>query len=317
MSSESRRLRYLRQAAPTVGQAWRGFQAQPAPEAGFLEVSCGSCPKYRRFPWPRCALRLGSRVRSCIVAAAERCLGARQGRMLEIGCGHCSIVRELWNAVPGNEWVGLEPRLTPGLPVIAQLVGRVEALPLQAGVFDAVSGIQTLEHWVEGTVADPTGAYRTLLAGLHRVLRPGGLLYLDAPIHQHGSRHCVTGDLAGIRDYFHPDLWSGLSCTIWRRQHRPLASRPARPHDQEEWVRSGLPADTIRDLSGRSVFLLSIVAQAVKDDPRPAPPPGTPLFDLLASPHSGDPLDRQGDRLVARHHPHQAYPIIDGVVHFC
>ncbi len=53
-----------------------------------------------------------------------------------------------------------------------QLIADLAALPLREGAFDAVLNIQVLEH-----VKDP----ELVVAQLHRVLKPGGRLYLTAP----------------------------------------------------------------------------------------------------------------------------------------
>ncbi|MCX5740141.1 MAG: class I SAM-dependent methyltransferase [Proteobacteria bacterium] len=61
---------------------------------------------------------------------------------------------------------------------LAQLVrGTVTSLPFAAGSFDAAISMSVIYHqWV----ADPADALREM----HRVLRPGGLLFLDVPAYQ-------------------------------------------------------------------------------------------------------------------------------------
>jgi SAM-dependent methyltransferase len=55
----------------------------------------------------------------------------------------------------------------------ADVIASLDALPLADGSFDAVLCTQVLEH-----VADPA----VVLAELHRVLRPGGWLWLTVPL---------------------------------------------------------------------------------------------------------------------------------------
>ena len=55
----------------------------------------------------------------------------------------------------------------------ADVVGSLDALPIEDGSFDAVMTTQVLEH-----VRDPLAVLREL----HRVVRPGGSLWLTAPL---------------------------------------------------------------------------------------------------------------------------------------
>jgi len=116
-------------------------------------------------------------------------------RILDAGAGdapyrelfaHCDYVTADWENSPHAH------------AAAADIRSSLEALPIEAGVFDAVLVTQVLEH-----VADPA----RVLSELYRVIRPGGRLYLTVPLvwelHEephdyfrytpHGLRHLVAG----------------------------------------------------------------------------------------------------------------------------
>jgi SAM-dependent methyltransferase len=91
-------------------------------------------------------------------------------RVLDAGAGeapyrelfeHCEYVTADWENSPHE---GARA---------ADLIGSLEALPVEDASFDAALSTQVLEH-----VAEPVRVLREL----HRVLRPGGRLYLTAPL---------------------------------------------------------------------------------------------------------------------------------------
>jgi ubiquinone/menaquinone biosynthesis C-methylase UbiE len=93
-------------------------------------------------------------------------------RVLDLAAGTGKLTRLL---VPtGAEVVAVEPvaamrdRLARLLPGVEVLDGTAEALPLPAGSVDTVTVAQAF-HWFDPPVA---------LAEIHRVLRPGGHLFL-------------------------------------------------------------------------------------------------------------------------------------------
>lgn len=109
---------------------------------------------------------------------ARDALGAAPGQQIvDVGCGPGFYVAELLEQVgDGGRVVGLDASLAM-LPVAARrcagqgnagLVGaEVTSLPLRESAFDAAICVQVLEY-----VPDVAA----VLAGLHRVLRPGGRL---------------------------------------------------------------------------------------------------------------------------------------------
>jgi SAM-dependent methyltransferase len=108
-----------------------------------------------------------SLLRFAIRAAAELAPGSR---LIDVGAGD-SPYRELFNHLryESSDW---EQSVHPGARGVDH-VGPAHDLPVPDGAYDAVLCTQVLEH-----VPNP-GA---VLAELHRVLRPGGRLYLTVPL---------------------------------------------------------------------------------------------------------------------------------------
>jgi SAM-dependent methyltransferase len=98
-----------------------------------------------------------------------------KGRLLDIGAGRGESLKAAKDK--GWEAVGLEPssdfaraaRLNSGAEVVE---ARLEQRPFEENSFDAVTLGAVLEH-----VFEPTA----LLAEIHRVLKPEGILWLDVP----------------------------------------------------------------------------------------------------------------------------------------
>lgn len=110
--------------------------------------------------------------RAPILAFMREAAGALPAgaRVLDAGAGnapyrelfaHCEYITADWTASPH-----------PGAHS-ADLVASLDDLPAADGSFDAVLNTQVLEH-----VADPAG----VASELHRVLVPGGRLWLTAPL---------------------------------------------------------------------------------------------------------------------------------------
>lgn len=86
------------------------------------------------------------------------------GKLLDAGCGH----RPYADLIPCQTYVGMEVS-TKKRPTV---VGSVLQIPFAAGAFDSLLCLEVIEH-----VPEPARA----LAELHRVLKPGGHLYLTTP----------------------------------------------------------------------------------------------------------------------------------------
>jgi SAM-dependent methyltransferase len=98
--------------------------------------------------------------------------------VIDIGCGQGALVREL--AAAGARPIGIEiseeqlatARARDGASGARYLVGRAESLPLDDASVDLAVFMRTLHH------VPPAPALREA----HRVLRPGGAVYVAEPL---------------------------------------------------------------------------------------------------------------------------------------
>lgn len=163
---------------------------RPAPEQvvrlrrSFLEPPQG-CPVYLERA-------------SLVNALRELAEVVEHGRILDLGCGMKPYEPLLGR--PGDRWVGVDnpPSMAGsyGAFTLADAFADSHHLPFRDGVFDSVVCTQVLEH-----VAEPGRVLREAA----RVLRPGGVLVVTAPmlwpLHeepfdyyrytQHGLRHLL------------------------------------------------------------------------------------------------------------------------------
>lgn len=188
--------------------------------------TCTALPK----EWPVIPVNL---VRACVVAICQEYnrLIAAGMRVLEIGCGtwspirqHCQQFGARWEGIDANEFYY-------GERTIATRIESVEDLSFPDETFDIVVGNQTLEHWNEFGCKPGLGIWQCF-----RVLKIGGMLLMNVPIHFHGSRIFVEGNLEAIADLFRP-YSADLQLNPWRRNSWPLQPvnlRPGYGHTGEE-----------------------------------------------------------------------------------
>ena len=228
-------------------------------------VACRRCPKFDARE-AECGVPFGSPLRKCVVAATEAHLRATRGlRVLELGYARRSYGKRIVE-LAGGSWTGVEPLVDRNRP--PQLgsggYGHAGDIPFPDARSTSCSAISRSST---GKSRCPTARrrrpYAACLAEIWRVLRPGGSLYLDAPIHLHGHEMFVAGDVARIVALFAAELLDG-------RDRRALALRPCAVaalsdagrrhrlrarHDQE--LRLGRIADL---QTNGTVWLLTVTA---------------------------------------------------------
>jgi len=118
---------------------------------------------------------------------------AAGGSVLDFGCSSGRVVRVLAAAYPGCEWYGCDP-IPEAIAWAREHIPEVEfldgpgrpPLPFDDGQLDAAFAISIWSHFAEP-------AAKAWLAEMHRIIRPGGVLWLSthglqSVVHDRGRR---------------------------------------------------------------------------------------------------------------------------------
>lgn len=240
------------------GQYWQDMD-------GIREISCSRCRKFD-VNKQKCKVPYGSPIRKCVVASVEAHLSDVKGKsILEVGFGRFSLGKALIQR-SGGVWTGIEPHQDKGKPVkIGQGgYGHVADIPFPDEVFDMVFGVQTFEHWgqtVKGAAMRPSD-YNECLEEIWRVLKPGGSIYLDAPIHFHGHEMFILGDIQKIKGLFLGKLWAEVNIERWRYNYKPL--RAYMPYEKlfDEWEEevNSYSKEEVDKIKNEPIWMLGLTA---------------------------------------------------------
>jgi len=229
-------------------------------------IPCKQCPKYDQRKHS-CTVPFGSPVRKCVAAALESHLHRTKGMTtLELGYGRRSLAKRVVES-SGGSWTGLEP--TAERAQTARIgtggYGHAASIPFEKETFDFVFGIQSIEHWAEENTAIPVrSTHESCLREIWRVLKPGGAIYFDAPIHLHGDEMFIVGDLSRIMGLFDADLWTNVVAEKWRYDHDPLPRYPTPAKESIHWpsrIAGYSEEDVDRIKADGSVWLLTLTAE--------------------------------------------------------
>lgn len=161
---------------------------------------------------------------ACTIAIVESYLPVIKPGMkvLEVGCGTWSRIRDHCRQV-GAAYEGLDVQAEYyGIPCIATRLENLAALSFPDGEFDLVIGNQTMEHWAEHGCTLEWGLYQCF-----RVTKPGGSVFMNVPIHFHGTKDFLHGNLGRLRALF--ERFSGdVGVESWGTPTNPLV--PYFPH---------------------------------------------------------------------------------------
>ena len=103
-------------------------------------------------------------------------------KIMELGCGAAELARKLLDRFPGCELTGLEvderqhaKNLLDPLPGLQFVAAGAQSIPYPDGAFDLALMLKSLHHV-------PLQLMDQALSEVHRVLKPGGLLYVSEPV---------------------------------------------------------------------------------------------------------------------------------------
>jgi len=268
ITRKGRKRAYLEGLRESLQNDWSDFKPKVVVENGIElnEVECSSCPKFASFP-ARCRVPFGSRLRSCITASTEYHLRDAKGlRILEIGCGESSFARSVIEEL-GGTWIGLDQRAGKGSAAsVRSIAARIPEIPFLDSSLDGIFGIQTIEHWEDiFTPGDLT--YAQALDDIWRALKPGGWAYFDAPIHLHGAKPFIRGDLKAIHAIFEESKWSNVKLTGWRRQTAPLKPHFAPTEESDRWleVLGAGREQEVSELKAKPAWIIGVWAEKRQD----------------------------------------------------
>jgi len=172
---------------------------------------------------------------ACVVAIVEQYARfiEKGHNVLDIGCGSWQWLRDHCFAV-GAHYEGLDVAQEYfGVKTAATRIENLADLSFPDDEFDVVIGNQTMEHWPENGCSLEWGLYQCF-----RVCRPQGHVFMNVPIHFHGARPFLFGELGQLRELF--SRFSGqVTFDSWANPSDPLP--PFYPHPGY-WPLRGKPA---------------------------------------------------------------------------
>ena len=185
-------------------------------------------------------------IGACVIPIVEGYLQLIEPgmRVLEIGCGSWdALARRCREVGAGYEAIDTQAYYFDK-PTVATRLENLRDLSFEDGAFDLVVGNQTMEHWAEHGCPIGHGLYQCF-----RVCKSRGRVLLNVPIHFHGTRDFLLGDMESIRARFAP-FSTDVRFDVWRHPSYPLP--PFLPH-QDYGV-----------LRGKAAYVLAIDAVADK-----------------------------------------------------
>lgn len=212
--------------------------------------ACNNCFKYDSKN-KICSVMEGSPIRKCIIASLEKHLSSIKNKIIcEIGCGAWSYAKNI--VEPNNcTWLGIDPLEydSKGRKIIRTHKGTANSIPLPNNHVDIVLANQSLEHWHEYKTT-----FRSGFLEMYRILKPGGTLIMNFPIHLHGHPVFIKGETEKIKKLWNPKLWENIKYEEWRKEYYPLEK-------YQGWkLISGIKNKMIPDPDNATTWLMDVTA---------------------------------------------------------
>ena len=235
---------------------------------GYRVVACRHCPSFDADK-QECSIRFGSPLRKCVVSSIEAHLyDCKDQDVLEIGFGKFMLARNLIRR-SGGTWTGVEPRRPKNeKPEIGKGgYGHATHVPFPDQTFNKAFAIQSMEHWGQkaGAALREPSDYKDCMAEVHRVLKPGGTIYFDVPVHFHGHEMFIMGDLEKIRSYFPAEQWKNVHIEKWRELNEPLEAYSPPENVLIDWPVeiTSYPTEMVESARKGSVWMIAITAEKI------------------------------------------------------
>jgi len=205
---------------------WQGTFWANEPD-NLRSVRCKNCRSFNAEK-QQCGIGFGTPLRKCVVSSIEAHFNnCAEENCLEIGFGRFMLARNLIRR-SGGTWTGIDPQIDKSVPaqIGSGCYGTASGIPFPDNTFNRAFGIQSIEHWGQKVHGITPSNYDDCLREIHRVLKPGGSIYFDAPIHFHGHEMFIMGDMPRIRALFDESLWQNITMEQWRKEYHPLEKYP-------------------------------------------------------------------------------------------
>jgi len=195
-------------------------------------------------------------------------INCQNKNVLEIGFGRFKLAKNLIQR-SGGTWTGVEPRRPKNeKPVIGKGgYGHATHIPFPDQTFDKIFAIQSMEHWGQkaGGVREPS-SYSDCITEISRVLKPGGSIYLDAPVHLHGNEIFIMGDVEKVRSLFPATHWKNVQIEKWREEYSPLERYTPQQNEFNDWPTeiTSYPNKLVEEAKANGiVWLLTVSAEKI------------------------------------------------------